>query len=108
MNCNTTDKLVAYAYLSLGNWDEAAGRREIERAWKAALEHLGDADRQDDAFVSEAISTQDSATLARLFALSEDLLGQHLGSLVGTTQRVLIEGLDKERGELWSGRTDRH
>ncbi|MFS8071982.1 MAG: tRNA (N6-isopentenyl adenosine(37)-C2)-methylthiotransferase MiaB, partial [Byssovorax sp.] len=49
-----------------------------------------------------------SERLARLFALSEDLLGQHLGSLVGTTQRVLVEGLDKERGELWSGRTDRH
>jgi tRNA-2-methylthio-N6-dimethylallyladenosine synthase len=49
-----------------------------------------------------------SERLARLFALSEDLLGQHLASLVGTTQRVLVEGLDKERGELWSGRTDRH
>ncbi len=49
-----------------------------------------------------------SERLARLFALSEDLLGQHLGSLVGSTQRVLVEGLDKERGELWSGRTDRH
>ena len=46
--------------------------------------------------------------LVRMGALSEDLLGQHLGSLVGSTQRVLVEGLDKERGELWSGRTDRH
>ena len=55
--------------------------------------------------VTEAVKSE---RLARLFALSEDLLGQHLGSLVGTTQRVLVEGLDKERGELWSGRTDRH
>jgi tRNA-2-methylthio-N6-dimethylallyladenosine synthase len=53
--------------------------------------------------------------LARLFALSEELLGAHLGGLVGTTQRVLIEGHDKDRGHggptpggLWSGRTDRH
>ena len=53
--------------------------------------------------------------LARLFALSEELLGAHLGALVGTTQRVLIEGHDKDRGHagaapgaLWSGRTGRH
>jgi tRNA-2-methylthio-N6-dimethylallyladenosine synthase len=55
--------------------------------------------------VTEAVKSE---RLARLFALSEDLLGQHLVGLVGTTQRVLVEGLDKERGELWSGRTDRH
>ena len=55
--------------------------------------------------VTEAMKSE---RLARLFALSEDLLGQHLAGLVGTTQRVLVEGLDKERGELWSGRTDRH
>jgi tRNA-2-methylthio-N6-dimethylallyladenosine synthase len=49
-----------------------------------------------------------SERLARLFALSEQILGAHLGSLVGTTQRVLIEGLDKECGALWSGRTERN
>ena len=49
-----------------------------------------------------------SERLARLFELSEGLLGEHLVGLVGSTQRVLVEGLDKERGELWSGRTDRH
>jgi tRNA-2-methylthio-N6-dimethylallyladenosine synthase len=55
--------------------------------------------------VTEAVKSE---RLARLFELSEGLLGVHLTSLVGTTQRVLVEGLDKERGELWSGRTDRH
>jgi tRNA-2-methylthio-N6-dimethylallyladenosine synthase len=55
--------------------------------------------------VTEAVKSE---RLARLFALSEDLLGQHLVGLVGTTQRVVVEGLDMERGELWSGRTDRH
>jgi tRNA-2-methylthio-N6-dimethylallyladenosine synthase len=49
-----------------------------------------------------------SERLARLFELSEGLLGEHLIGLVGSSQRVLVEGLDKERGELWSGRTDRH
>lgn len=49
-----------------------------------------------------------SERLMRLFALSEELLGDHLSTLVGTTQRVLIEGLDKESGLRWSGRTERN
>jgi tRNA-2-methylthio-N6-dimethylallyladenosine synthase len=55
--------------------------------------------------VTEAVK---SARLARLFALSEALLGEHLASLAGSAQRVLIEGLDKETGGLWSGRTERN
>jgi tRNA-2-methylthio-N6-dimethylallyladenosine synthase len=61
--------------------------------------------------------------LARLFALSEALLGAHLAALVGTTQRVMIEGpakagprgggesgqvLERGAGALWSGRTARN
>ncbi|MGK3987195.1 tRNA (N6-isopentenyl adenosine(37)-C2)-methylthiotransferase MiaB [Sorangium sp. So ce136] len=55
--------------------------------------------------------------LARLFGESEALLAAHLSGLVGTTQEVLVEGRDKERGAggargqggpLWSGRTGRH
>src|SRR6185369_14996268 len=37
-----------------------------------------------------------------------ELLGEHLAGLVGTTQRVLVEGLDKDSGALWSGRTERN
>jgi tRNA-2-methylthio-N6-dimethylallyladenosine synthase len=58
--------------------------------------------------VPEAVKSE---RLARLFALSEALLGAHLAALVGTTQRVLVEGLDKvghDGGALWSGRTDRN
>ncbi|WP_437477357.1 tRNA (N6-isopentenyl adenosine(37)-C2)-methylthiotransferase MiaB [Sorangium sp. So ce1014] len=55
--------------------------------------------------------------LSRLFEASEALLAAHLSGLVGTTQAVLVEGRDKERGAggargqggaLWSGRTGRH
>ncbi|AUX45048.1 dimethylallyladenosine tRNA methylthiotransferase [Sorangium cellulosum] len=49
--------------------------------------------------------------LARLFEASEALLAAHLEGLVGTTQEVLVEGRDKQRGAggtLWSGRTGRH
>jgi tRNA-2-methylthio-N6-dimethylallyladenosine synthase len=55
--------------------------------------------------VPEAVKSE---RLARLFALSEELLAAHLASLVGTTQQVLIEGVDKDSGELWSGRTARN
>jgi tRNA-2-methylthio-N6-dimethylallyladenosine synthase len=55
--------------------------------------------------VPEAVKSE---RLSRLFALSEELLGAHLASLVGSRQRVLVEGLDKESGALWSGRTERN
>ncbi len=49
-----------------------------------------------------------SERLARLFERSEALLGAHLGGLVGTRQRVLIEGRDKGKGLFWSGRSERN
>jgi tRNA-2-methylthio-N6-dimethylallyladenosine synthase len=58
--------------------------------------------------VSDAVK---SDRLSRLFALSEALLGDHLATLVGTTQLVLIEGVAEARfagDALWSGRTDRN
>jgi tRNA-2-methylthio-N6-dimethylallyladenosine synthase len=44
--------------------------------------------------------------LARLFELSDRLLGDHLDALVGSTQRVLVEGPSKWRPEHPSGRTE--
>lgn len=46
--------------------------------------------------------------LARLFEVSEELLGAHLRSLAGSTQRVLVEGVGKEGAPAWTGRTDRN
>jgi tRNA-2-methylthio-N6-dimethylallyladenosine synthase len=48
-----------------------------------------------------------SERLTRLFALSEELLADHLGALVGTRQKVLVEGPSKS-GDAVSGRTERH
>jgi tRNA-2-methylthio-N6-dimethylallyladenosine synthase len=45
--------------------------------------------------------------LARLFEVAHELQTKHLGSLVGTTQRVLVEGRSKG-GETFSGRTERN
>jgi tRNA-2-methylthio-N6-dimethylallyladenosine synthase len=55
--------------------------------------------------VPEAVKSE---RLARLFAVSEELLGAHLTGLVGQRARVLIEGRDKGSGAMWSGRTERN
>jgi len=55
--------------------------------------------------VPEAVKSE---RLARLFEASEELLGAHLRSLVGTGQRVLIEAEGKEGGASFSGRTERN
>lgn len=49
-----------------------------------------------------------SERLSRLFERSEALLGAHLSGLVGTSQRVLVEGRDKGKGLFWSGRSERN
>lgn len=45
--------------------------------------------------------------LTRLFELSEELLQEHLATLVGTRQKVLVEGPSKT-GEAVTGRTERN
>jgi tRNA-2-methylthio-N6-dimethylallyladenosine synthase len=55
--------------------------------------------------VPEAVKAE---RLARLFALSEELLGAHLRSLDGSTQRVLVEGPGREGAPAWTGRTERN
>src|SRR5690606_26556164 len=47
------------------------------------------------------------ARLTRLFELSEALLQEHLATLVGTRQRVLVEGPSKT-GNAVTGRTERN
>jgi tRNA-2-methylthio-N6-dimethylallyladenosine synthase len=48
------------------------------------------------------------ARLAALFGVSEALLHDHLGSLVGSTQRVLVEGESKAGSGRMTGRTERN
>ncbi len=48
-----------------------------------------------------------SERLARLFALAESQTRAHLDSLVGTSQRVLVEGASKVNGKV-TGRTERN
>ena len=46
--------------------------------------------------------------LARLFEVTERLTQDHLKSLVGTRQQVLVEGPSKSRAENMSGRSERN
>ena len=49
-----------------------------------------------------------SERLTRLFELSERLLAAHLATLVGTTQRVLVEGASKSGATSVSGRSEQN
>ena len=61
------EKLIRYVRLHLGDGDEAAGRREIDKAWVEALVPLLDVPATDRAFILDTLATKDAATLAHLF-----------------------------------------
>jgi hypothetical protein len=62
-----TETLIRYVRLHVGDGDEAAGRREIDKAWVQALIPLLDLPAVDREFVLETLRTKDRATLAHLF-----------------------------------------
>ena len=64
---NDSATLIRYVRLHLGDGNEAAGRKEIDKAWVEALKLLLDMPSTDRAFVLETISSRDAATLAHLF-----------------------------------------
>jgi hypothetical protein len=61
------DALIRYVRLHLGDGNEAAGRREIEKAWVEALKLLLDMPPTDRTFIVETLDSRDPATLAHLF-----------------------------------------
>ncbi len=62
-----TGTLIRYARLHVGDGDEEAGRREIDKAWVQALLPLLDLPDTDREFVLDTLRTKDRATLAHLF-----------------------------------------
>jgi len=62
-----TGTLIRYARLHVGDGDEEAGRREIDKAWVQALLPLLDLPETDREFVLDTLRTKDRATLAHLF-----------------------------------------
>jgi hypothetical protein len=61
------EALIRYVRLHVGDGDEAAGRREIDKAWIQALLPLLDLPEVDREFVLDTLRTRDRATLAHLF-----------------------------------------
>lgn len=64
---NDTEKLIRYVRLHFGDGDEAAGRREIDKAWVEALKLLLDVPATDREAILKIIDEEDAATLAHLF-----------------------------------------
>ena len=64
---NDTEKLIRYVRLHLGDGNEAAGRKEIDKAWIEALKLLLDVPPTDREFVCKTLAEKDTATLAHLF-----------------------------------------
>lgn len=61
------EKLIRYVRLHLGDGNEEAGRREIDKAWIQALTPMLEVPVTDREFILETLRTRDPATLAHLF-----------------------------------------
>ncbi len=61
------EKLIRYVRLHFGDGDEAAGRKEIDKAWTEALKLLLDVPATDREFILKTLSEHDPSTLAHLF-----------------------------------------
>ncbi len=61
------EKLIRYVRLHLGDGNEEAGRKEIDKAWIQALLPLLDVTPTDRAFILDTLRTKDVATLAHLY-----------------------------------------
>ncbi len=63
---NDAEKLIRYVRLHFGDGNEAAGRKEIDKAWIEALKLLLDVPETDRKFIQDTLDTKDPATLAHL------------------------------------------
>ncbi len=62
-----SEKLIRYVRLHLGDGSEAAGAKEIDKAWIEALKLLLDVPETKREFILETLAEKDAATLAHLF-----------------------------------------
>jgi len=61
------EKLIRYVRLHFGDGDEAAGAREIDKAWIEALKLLLDVPATEREFILQTLAEKDAVTLAHLF-----------------------------------------
>ena len=62
-----SEKLIRYVRLHFGDGNEAAGVKEIDKAWIEALKLLLDVPETKREFILETLAEKDAATLAHLF-----------------------------------------
>ena len=62
-----TEKLIRYVRLHFGDGNEAAGGKEIDKAWVEALKPLLEVPATDREFILQTLAEKDAATLAHLF-----------------------------------------
>jgi hypothetical protein len=67
MNNGETEQLIRYVRLHMGDGNEEAGRKEIDKSWIEALKLLLDVPNTDQEFIFETLKTKDPETLAHLF-----------------------------------------
>lgn len=60
-------KLIQYVRLHLGDGNDEAGRKEIDKAWIEALKPLLEVPATDREFILKTLAEKDTATLAHLF-----------------------------------------
>ena len=61
------ERLIRYVRLHLGDGNEDAGRREIDKAWVEALKLLVDVPATDRGFILQTLEERSPETLAHLF-----------------------------------------
>lgn len=61
------ETLIRYVRLHVGDGDQDAGRKEIDKAWVQALTVLLDMPDIDREFVQDTLTSKDAGTLAHLF-----------------------------------------
>ena len=76
------EKLIRYVRLHLGDGDDAAGRKEIDKSWIEALKLLLDVPPTDREFIEETVRTRDPATLAHLYFRLHFYLAQQSGQWI--------------------------
>ena len=64
---NDTEQLIRYVRLHLGDGNEAAGRKEIDKAWIEALKLLLDSPPTNREVILNLLREQEAATLAHLY-----------------------------------------
>lgn len=67
VDAGETEKLIRYVRLHFGDGNEAAGAKEIDKAWIEALKLLLEVPPTNREFVEKTVSETDAETLAHLY-----------------------------------------